>query len=133
MEATKQLDPSKHLVILDGVSVEGVKSISLTRPNEEASIENDLYSSATIIENPQGSIFNVEITISQESDGVTIMNIPVIAKTLTPFAIFNSSTQLPVVADEKARILFTGWTTDDTGSSAPTGFKVLGNSSKFIL
>ena len=129
----RHLNPQKYMVLSGGVVVAGVKTITVSRPNDMASVENDLNGDPTFIENPQGSIFEVTLDMASEASGNKILHVPAVAKTLVPFAIVNAETQIPFLATEKARIMYTGSGMEDSGSDTPVNFKVIGASEKVIF
>ncbi|HPS31326.1 MAG TPA: hypothetical protein PLZ43_13790 [bacterium] len=130
MSNVAAVNPNNYFVILDGKSVAGVKSMNMSFPNDDCSIEVDMYGNPSFIENPAGKICEITLDCASEQKGNGFLQVFANNKVLTAVTVMNALTNKPVIHSNAARVMITGWGRDDSGSDIPTNWKILTTASK---
>lgn len=124
------VNPNNYFVIVDGKSVEGVNSMNMSFPNDDCSVEVDMYGNVTFIENPAGKVCEITLDCPSEQKGNGFLQTFANAKLLVAITVMNALTNKPVIHANAGRVMITGWGRDNSGGDIPTNWKILTTASK---
>lgn len=132
MTKTVSLNPGDYFLIVSGITIEGINTMNLSFPNDDADIEVDMYGNVTFIENPAGKIFELTLDNPSEQKGNISLQEFANEKLLVPVQIIKASTNTPLLSTPNSRVMIKGWGKDNKGSDVPTNWKIKGTAKRVI-